>query len=572
MKFPILSLLAVCLSGCVLGQQDTGDEAAATFGAVSASLECDVIVAGGTTAALSAALTAAREGARTCLVEPTDWPGGQLTAGGVPAIDFAWHKVDGYDVASVAKNPSNQPAEFAKWMSQTGNPGGCWVSRNCFEPKNLLLSHILPALKQAQNLTVLKNTVIKRVTTHKLEGRKRITSMVAIRRVPRNPQSWGGYDARMSSDLADWYSETDSEKFTKEPITLSSKRAAGPVVIDATEFGEVMVLARAAYLQGIETSDGSAEALDESCGQAFVFPFVMRWGQTQASDNGPLLEPDHPEFYGQGSTTWSKVWTYRRVRGSGASGPGQLSNQNWNPGNDYAYRYLLLARSKADAQIDDWKGGVDVAALDAAERHSLGWFRWFRDQAPASAKPYLSLAADVFGTAHGLSKYPYVRDTRRSVGVGGFVLSGTDLEGPASNLTGKRFIDRIALGAYNGDIHPMQGCTYPEYIQHELRALPFFLPLRALTNRDVANLLVAGKTMAQSFRANAATRLHPIEFRTGIGAGAAAAVMLQESVNDTETLVQRYDRVQKRVRKYAPLEWTIQGQQVPAPEEELDPL
>ncbi|MCH9683540.1 MAG: FAD-dependent oxidoreductase, partial [Deltaproteobacteria bacterium] len=54
---------------------------------------CDVIVAGGSTAALAAAMTSAREGAATCLVEPTDWIGGQLTAGGVPAVDFAWHQV-----------------------------------------------------------------------------------------------------------------------------------------------------------------------------------------------------------------------------------------------------------------------------------------------------------------------------------------------------------------------------------------------------------------------------------------------------------------------------------------------
>ncbi len=66
--------------------------------------ECDVIVAGGSTAALSTALTSAREGSKTCLVEPTDWPGGQLTAGGVPAVDFAWHKVDGYDVGKIGKD------------------------------------------------------------------------------------------------------------------------------------------------------------------------------------------------------------------------------------------------------------------------------------------------------------------------------------------------------------------------------------------------------------------------------------------------------------------------------------
>ena len=96
--------------------------------------ECDVIVAGGSTAALAAALTSAREGALTCLLEPTDWVGGQITAGGVPAIDFAWHSVGSLPVGAIAKNPANLPAEFVGWMDAIGNPGSCWVSKNCFRP------------------------------------------------------------------------------------------------------------------------------------------------------------------------------------------------------------------------------------------------------------------------------------------------------------------------------------------------------------------------------------------------------------------------------------------------------
>ena len=49
---------------------------------------CDVIIAGGSTAAFAAALSSAHAGVKTCLIEPTDWVGGQLTASGVPAVDF----------------------------------------------------------------------------------------------------------------------------------------------------------------------------------------------------------------------------------------------------------------------------------------------------------------------------------------------------------------------------------------------------------------------------------------------------------------------------------------------------
>lgn len=38
-------------------------------------VKCGVIIAGGTTAALAAALSSASEGVITCLLEPTDWVG-----------------------------------------------------------------------------------------------------------------------------------------------------------------------------------------------------------------------------------------------------------------------------------------------------------------------------------------------------------------------------------------------------------------------------------------------------------------------------------------------------------------
>jgi len=571
-----IPLLVVALSGscgCAMqqgGSDESDSQGVAAEAALNISMSCDVIVAGGSTAALAAALTSAREGANTCLLEPTDWPGGQLTAGGVPAVDFAWHKIGTYDVGAIAKQAENLPSEFVKWMNETGNPGGCWVSKNCFEPKDLLSSRILPALN-TPNLTVLKNTVVKQAGTTKQGGRTRISSITAIRRTPREGVAWGGYDIPLSQDMADWYSPDNSSRYTKDIITITSKRANGPVVIDATELGDVLVLSGASYLQGVESADGSTQIQDDTCGQAFVFPFVMRMNDTAVADNAPAGNPDHPEFYGMGASSWDKIWTYRRVKGNGGVAAGQLSNQNWNPGNDYAYGYLLRSKSDAEAERSDWKGGVNYEALEAAERHAWGWYRWLRNHDPARGGK-TSLAMGVFGTAHGLSKFPYVRDTRRSIGIGDFVLKASDIDGPASQRTGKAFADRIAIGAYNGDIHPMKTCSLPGYLSSELNALPFYIPLRALTNRDVANLLVAGKTMAQSFKANAAIRLHPIEYSTGIGAGAAAASMIAQQLDDTAELIPRYAAVQTRVRKYAPIDWTINGTKYPQPGQALEPI
>ncbi len=69
------------LSGLVL--------VALAWHAAALSPACDIVVAGGSLASLAAAITAANaSSAHVCFLDPTDWPGGQLTASAVPAIDF----------------------------------------------------------------------------------------------------------------------------------------------------------------------------------------------------------------------------------------------------------------------------------------------------------------------------------------------------------------------------------------------------------------------------------------------------------------------------------------------------
>ena len=57
-------------------------------------------------------------------------------------------------------------------------------------------------------------------------------------------------------------------------------------------------------------------------------------------------------------------------------------------------------------------------------------------------------------------------------------------------------------------------------------AVTFYVPFRAIANDQLENLLFAGKNIAQSFYADAATRLHPSEWNTGVAAGATAWVMV----------------------------------------------
>src|SRR5262245_10300017 len=105
---------------------------------------CEVLIAGGGTGGVAAALAAARCGRRVVLLEETDWLGGQMTAQGVSALDEHEHieSFGGtrsyYELRNSIRKHYNEP-----------NPGNCWVTRLAFEPRvavsvieQMLLPHV----------------------------------------------------------------------------------------------------------------------------------------------------------------------------------------------------------------------------------------------------------------------------------------------------------------------------------------------------------------------------------------------------------------------------------------------
>jgi hypothetical protein len=117
---------------------------------------CDVIIAGGSLASLAAAVAAANHSStlNVCFLEPTDWPGGQLTASSVPAIDFG----------PFNRKPANIAQPFAsflfgQFMPDKVNPGHCWVMQplnatpklsnsSNFEPQLSGINQVLPPARR----------------------------------------------------------------------------------------------------------------------------------------------------------------------------------------------------------------------------------------------------------------------------------------------------------------------------------------------------------------------------------------------------------------------------------------
>ena len=262
---------------------------------------------------------------------------------------------------------------FRAMLEATGNPGRGWVSRFCFEPKEFLEDHLLPlerSLVEAGTLVVYRDTVVKQVEA---DGTRAGSEHHRGPTVAEAGVDWDGYDRLPSQDLADWYSPEPSAGSTRRSSPSPGPKDAPAVFVDATEWGEVLVLTARRISRASRPSRGRRGGRSLRPGDGLRL--------RRALNPGPMEERafvEGVEHLGFGSyagrpDAWSQIWTYRRIKGNG-QGPtvGDLSLQNWgysetvgNGGNDYPFRYLFVSRADAEAQRATGKAG-------STWRHSPG--------------------------------------------------------------------------------------------------------------------------------------------------------------------------------------------------------
>eukprot|EP00052_Salpingoeca_macrocollata_P019408 m.161088 g.161088 ORF g.161088 m.161088 type:complete len:646 (-) comp20959_c0_seq3:25-1962(-) len=521
---------------------------------VLAQPKCDIVIAGGSTASLAAAITAAEAAPKllVCFTEITDWPGGQMTSGGVPAIDFGGSN----------KNPDNQPKSFRDFFNFVqGNPGACTVSIKCYPPNWLVEAWIMPRLRKSSNLQVfLRTTIIKT----QQDDNGRVVSLTAVQRTPRS--NYTEYSIPLSQMLPDWYSPEDSPYFTKQVLTLT-----GAVFVEGTEFADVLMTSRGVQVQqGVEIPTENDFATDSTCGQAWTLTFYMQLLQEPPAhplpvpaggDEGLPFGPLTPD-------EWIHTWTWRRAlcganTSAFAANVGDVTQQNLGNDLDSAYLFKDFAAARHEAETG-WQGGINITAMKMLEGRAYGWYHVVVNGTPqAEWRPRINLNRTFSGTPHGLSKMPYLRDTRRSaMGLDDFKLTYPYFDyfnKTGDPRVGYYFNDSVALGNYNDDTHHLQTCTYPDYMTiHATK--PYWIPFRAMTVKNVSNLLLAGKVMSQSFHANGATRLHPSEWTCGVAVGAAAVYMLENGLNTTREVYERITLFQAYLNSSIigqPLNWTM---------------
>ena len=195
-------------------------------------------------------------------------------------------------------------------------------------PKRFLHDHLEPLEQRLPQLVVFRNTVVKQVET---DG-PRIVSLTAIQRTPRPAVPHAGYDRLPSKDIPDWYATQDSARFTKTVHQFDADQRT--VFMDATEWGEILALSGAPYLQGVEDVDGGVTG-DDTLGQAITFGFVQALHMEPDPDRDADVPRGTPRQLGLGGyrnkpNGWKLVWTYRRLASFGREvSSGDLSLQNW---------------------------------------------------------------------------------------------------------------------------------------------------------------------------------------------------------------------------------------------------
>ncbi|MDA3642433.1 FAD-dependent oxidoreductase [Saccharopolyspora indica] len=499
--------------------------------------ETEVLIVGGGLGGVAAALAACRAGRSVVLTEETDWLGGQLTSQAVPPDEHPWVEQFGV-TASYRALREGIRAHYRQWYplrAQAGelvnlNPGAGRVSKLCHEPRVALavIEAMLAQHRSAGRLTVLTE---------------------------QRPVA-----AETDGDLVRAVTVEDVRDGTRRTI-------AARYVIDATETGELLELAGVEHATGAEARDEhdephAPEIADPLNQQGITFCFALSHhdGEDHTTDRpadydfwrsyrpdfwpGPLigfLAPDprtleavprtfepNPDVdplavdADQSADAGDKeLWGFRRILARNLHRRGAFDSDitlvNW-PLNDYWLKPLIGA-------------GEETArdALAEARQLSLSVLHWLQTEAPRSdggtGFPGLKLRPDITGTADGLAKAAYIRESRRIKAVTTVTERDVaiDLVGPRG---GTRYADSVGVGSYRIDLHPSTGGD--NYV--DIGSVPFEIPLGALLPRRVGNLLPAGKNIGTTHITNGCYRLHPVEWNVGEVAGALAAHCLAENV------------------------------------------
>lgn len=450
-----------------------------------------VVVWGGGTGGVAAALQAARSGAKTLLLTPGRWLGGMVSTAGVCCPDGN---------------------ELAPWQT------GLWGA-------------FLRALYQTEPEGLDQNWV-------SCFGYRPTTA-------ERILQNW----VQALPNL-EWWAKCqllDVERSGSAVQAVLIERAGGvhrigcDVVIDGSDRGELLPLVQAPFRLGWEAQElwgePSAPQAHRLKTEAFFreqpvqSPTWVVMGQLHsdhpfadpASERGLDAPPVLSEPFEQACAAFgvNRTISYGRLPGGLVMLNWPLHGNDWHRGLDRAFDPNPKVQQELMAEMQ----AHSLHFADELQRCSAGGLT------RGEAFPYESGSP-----APWLAAMPYWREGRRMVGLKTVIeqellpqTTGQSIAALPFNDAGA--LDSIAVGNYAND-HHYPGPDWPLAPKScrwggRWSGTPFCIPYPALVSADLENLLSADKAFSTSHMANGATRLQPLIFNVGQAAGAAAALSIR---------------------------------------------
>jgi hypothetical protein len=490
----------------------------------------DILIIGGGTGGVAAALAALRLGKRVIMTEETDWIGGQLTAQAVPPDENPWIETTGCTLSyrRWAEGVRDYYRRYYPLKPEIReqyhfNPGNGNVSRLCHEPRVAL--------------AVIEGLLAPYRTGKQLE--------ILLRHRPVAAETDGDRVISVTVQNVD----------TGDQLALTA-----PYILDATELGDLLELAQVEHIIGAESQaqTGELHALagdpDPFDQQAITWCFAMDYlpGENHTIDKPAdydFWKNYQADFWPDKQLSWHDVNPitlaprYRAVFDSDGNTDFRDHHDFWHYRRIFYKGYYPDGLFRSDItlvnwpQIDYWLGplvGVSEADkqkhLRACRQLSYALLYWMQTEAPRHdggyGYPGLRLRADVVGTADGLAKAVYVREARRIQAEFTVCEQHVGVEQRAGLVGAELFADTVGVGSYRIDLHPSTGLrTYVD-----ISSYPFQIPLGALLPVRVENLLPACKNLGVTHITNGCYRLHPVEWNIGEAAGALAAYCLEHKL------------------------------------------
>jgi hypothetical protein len=433
--------------------------------------DVDVLVVGGGSAGWHAAVAAARNGARTLLVERHGTLGGTVTNAMVQPF-MTYHDPFGEPVvagiwAEMIERMTWLGGSVGPILADDGNPP--WSKRPTvtpFDPE--VLRFVAQELVLESGAELLLHTSVADVVLEAGELRGVVV------------ESKSGRDVILARCIVDASGDADV-----------AARAGAEVVLGREEDGLTMPMTLYIKMSGVDYGEIRHYVEDH--------PEEFRWWSFPAVD--PTL-PDDVE-----KAPVSCAGFLSLVGDARASGELNLGRESVNilpcPG-----RGQVVLNCTRVGQLDPTCVEDLTTAEIEARRQAMSVVGFVKRRLPGFRDARLDSIAPNIG----------VRESRRVIGE--HVLTREDV------VTARRFPDAIARGAYNIDIHNPHDdkSTWMDIDE------PYEIPYRCLVPRAVDHLLVAGRCISATHEASATTRITPSVAATGQAAGTAGALAVRAGV------------------------------------------